>query len=104
MGGEGVPEGDAGGSAHDAVRADKPDVEPGEVHRPSAAARYAGGFAVKLCHDPVGGHTLGQGVMVAAVRSGHGVAPVRERCGHPDGRRLLAHGRVNSAGDLSPAS
>ena len=38
MRGEGVPEGDTDGSAHDPIRANKPNVEPGEVHRPSTAA------------------------------------------------------------------
>src|SRR5439155_1012001 len=84
----------AGGQ--DAVGAEVPDRDVGDVHRAALAVADPVGLTVELRHEAAERAALGDEVAVAAVR-GEKVVVGSERRAHADGNSLLAHGGVEES-------
>ena len=87
-------------AANDAVGAQHPDAEIGDVLRAALAPARAGGLAVKLRHHGPERRALGDGVAVAPV-SALDIVLSLQTGAHAGGHRLLAHIDVDVAEDLT---
>ena len=86
--------------ADDAVRAEHPLRQVGDVHRAALAAAKPVLAAENLVHHAVDVAALGDAMAVAAMRGGDGVAVV-EMHADADARRLLAGVKMHEAGDVA---
>ena len=98
------PQRGAGGDrqprAHDAGLAEAADAEVGQVHGAAQPRVDPGRLAHQLGEQPVGPRALADRVPVRAVVAHHVVVVAQRHAGAHD-RRLLAHRRVQRAGDLA---
>ena len=100
LGGQRRPAGDRQPAADDAVGAQHPHREVGDVHGAALALAVAVGAAEQLGHHAPDVGALGDAVAVAAVGAGDAIARRQVRA-HPDRDRLLAHVGMHRAVDLA---
>ena len=94
--------GDRKAGRHDAVGPEDPEPGVGDVHRAAAAPVGSLVPGHQLGEHAHGIQALGQAVAVAAVGGGDDVVGA-QRPARADGRRLLADGEVDEAGDQAVA-
>ena len=100
LGGQGRAGGYGHSRSHDAVGAQHPHAEVGDVHRAAFAVAIAVAAAEQLGHHQVDVGALGDGVAVAAMGAGDAVGSA-EGGAHPHGNGFLADIGVDHAGDVA---